>query len=303
MITQQLMTGLWRRFRGKAPQHVVALTAAAALLAGLTGMWRPDGETYRPVQPYERVTLADATTSVFPQSGAALRDGKAGSTIEPALRIAPAGWERPAPPWAFPFDPPAAPEEDGNQALAVNTTDGSVAHSVEFSLVWAEDGDPVDTTNEAYAFANCTGCAAVAVGFQVVLLEERAEVIAPRNHSAAVNYNCPECHTNALANQLVLSVGCGLSDDRMEQLSALWDEIDAYGRNLEYSTNLQNVPLSEIQARLEAYKQQIVAIVQTGDDESTAPSPLAPTQAVFGDPPPSSVPTVEAPAPTADTFL
>jgi putative peptide zinc metalloprotease protein len=79
----------------------------------------------------------------------------------------------------------------------------------------------------------------------------------------------------------------------MEQLSALWDEIDAYGRNLEYSTNLQNVPLSEIQARLEAYKQQIVAIVQTGpsatedgtatstetgDDESAASSPLVPTQ-------------------------
>jgi putative peptide zinc metalloprotease protein len=276
MVPQQLMTGLWRKFGGKAPQHVVALTAAAALLAGLAGAWGPGGGTYRPVQPSERVTLADATTSVPAQSGAALRPGNAGSTVEPALRITPAGWERPAPDWVFPFDPPDEPEEDGNQALAVNTTDGSAAYSVEFSLVWAEDGDPVDTKNEAYAFAHCTGCAAVAVGFQVVLIEERAEIIAPQNHSAAVNYNCLECHTNALANQLVLSVGCGLSDDRMDQLSALWDEIDAYGRNLEYNTKIQDVPLSEIQSRLEAYKQRIIAIVQA--DPGATPAPAAEQQ-------------------------
>jgi putative peptide zinc metalloprotease protein len=249
MITQQLMAGLRRKFRGKATQHVVTLTAAAALMVGLTGAGWPD----------------DATT-------------------EPAPENTPADWESPEPPWAFPFDPPDEPAGDGNQALAVNTTDGSVDYSVEFSLVWAEDGDPVDTTNEAYAFAHCTGCAAVAVGFQVVLIEEQPLVIAPQNHSAAVNFNCLECHTNALANQLVLSVGCGLGDDRMEQLSALWDEIDEYGRNLENSTNLQNVPLAEIQSRLEAYKQQIIAIVQAGQSatkdgaiESTAPATPAPT--------------------------
>jgi putative peptide zinc metalloprotease protein len=96
----------------------------------------------------------------------------------------------------------------------------------------------------------------VAVGFQVVLIEEQADVIAPENHSAAVNYECPECHTDALASQLVVTVDCAMGDDGMEQLSALWAEIDDYGRNL------QNVPLSEVQSRLEAYKEQIIAIVQ-----------------------------------------
>jgi putative peptide zinc metalloprotease protein len=243
VITQQLMTGLRQKFRGKLAHHVVALTAAAALTTALTGACRPDDGTDYSVQPPGSTAFA------------------AVATHSPS-----------APAWAFPFDPPDEPEEDGNQALAVNTTDGSAAYSVEFSLVWAEDGDPVDTKNEAYAFAHCTGCAAVAVGFQVVLVEERAEIIAPQNHSAAVNYNCLECHTNALANQLVLSVGCGLSDDRMDQLSALWDEIDAYGRNLEYSTNLQDVPLSEIQSRLEAYKQRIIAIVQADPDATPAPA-------------------------------
>ena len=322
---RQLMTKLWRKSRGKAPQNVVVLTAVAALLTGLTWSWWPDGGPYRPVQPYERGTLADTTTSVVPQSGAALRDGNARSTVafwpagadlprrddsqlstvlvpaaspgEPATRIAPASWESPAPPWVFPFDRPDAPEDDGNQALAVNTTDGSVTYSVEFDLVWAEDGEPVETRNEAYAFANCTGCAAVAVGFQVVLIEEQSDVIAPENHSAAVNYNCLECHTYALASQLVLTVDCALNDDGMEQLSELWTEIDEYGSNLE------NVPLSEIQSRLEAYKEQIIAIVQadTSDTTDGAATSTEPSPPALGDPPPSSVPTVEAPAPTADT--
>jgi putative peptide zinc metalloprotease protein len=183
------------------------------------------------------------------------------------------GWDDSGPSWVFPFDPPEDPEDDGNQALAMNTTDGSVDYSVEFALVWADDGGPVETRNEAYAFASCIGCTAVAVGFQVVLIEEQTHVIAPQNLSAAVNHNCSECNTYALANQLVLSLGGPLSDDSREQLSSLWCEIDEYG------TDLEDVPLSEIQSRLEAYKQQIITIVQadpaTTDGITTSPGPDA----------------------------
>ena len=41
----------------------------------------------------------------------------------------------------------------------------------------------------------------------------------------------------------------------MAELNALWQEIAAYGRNL------QNVPLSEIQGRLDAFKQQIMEVI------------------------------------------
>jgi putative peptide zinc metalloprotease protein len=235
----------------------------------------------------------------------------------------------------FPFDRPAAPEEDGNQALAVNTTDGSVTYSVAFALVWAEDGEPVDTRNEAYAFASCTGCAAVAVGFQVVLIVGEADVIVPENLSAAANYNCVDCLTYALASQLVLTLDGPLGTGSREQLNALWAEIAEYGRNI------QNVPLSEIQARLAAYKEQITAIIKAdpsatrttatpaptgtaaptgtnapagaptgpasqapaGGAPAPAPTqmPTAPaTQPAAGDPPPSYVP-IETPVPTADT--
>ena len=205
----------------------------------------------------------------------------------------------------------------------MNTTDGSVTYSVAFALVWAEDGEPVDTRNEAYAFANCSGCAAVAVGFQVVLIVGQTDVVVPENLSAAANYNCLDCLTYALASQLVLTLDGPLGEASLAQLNALWAEIAEYGRNI------QNVPLSEIQGRLAAYKEQITAIIQadtgagttrpapTGTSSptgmntpagtSTAPAPAgtapanAPaTQPAPGDAPPSYAP-VETVAPTADT--
>ena len=60
--------------------------------AGLAWAWWPEADTYRPVQPYERGTLADATTRVFPQSAyAALREGRTGQTVA----LWPAGTAKP----------------------------------------------------------------------------------------------------------------------------------------------------------------------------------------------------------------
>lgn len=206
-----------------------------------------------------------------------------------------------------------------------------MTYSVAFALVWAEDGGPVDTSNEAYAFASCTGCAAVAVGFQVVLIVGEADVIVPENLAAAANYNCVECLTYALASQLVLTLDGPLSDDGMAKLAELWAEIAAYG------TNIRNVPLSEIQSRLAAYKEQLTGIIKADPSATNAPAPTgtattspapgssqpptsgptahAPagpggatspatgqaTQPAFGDPPPSTDPTGTAPSGTAPT--
>jgi putative peptide zinc metalloprotease protein len=325
-LLRQVVTGLWRKTRGKALRRGAAMAAVAAVLAGLAWAWWPDGGTYRPVQPYERGTLADATTSVFPQSRSVLREGQPGSTValwpagaalptrenpQLSMVLVPAGsaaatssaGARPgvpsAPSWVFPFDRPAAPGAGGNQALAVNTTDGSVKYSVAFALVWAEDGEPVDATNEAYAFASCSGCAAVAVGFQVVLIVGQAEVIVPENLSAAANYNCLECLTYALASQLVLTLDGPLGEDSMARLNELWAEIAAYGRNI------QNVPLSEIQSRLEAYKEQITAIIKADPSATkagTAPSAetASPGPTPGSTAPPSPGSTAPAPAPTGN---
>ena len=301
-LVRQFATGLWQRTRGKAWQRATAVAAIAAVVAGLAWAWWPGADTYRPVQPYERGTLADATAAVFPAAAAArLAEGQTGRTValwpegvrkptrdEPQLSIvlvprqaapgAAAGAGSAgttvaptAPSWVFPFDKPAAPKDDGNQSLAVNTTDGSVVYDVAFALVWADDGDTVDTRNEAYAFASCRDCAAVAVGFQVVLIVGQADVVVPENLSASANYNCVRCLTYALASQLVLTLDGPLSADGMSRLDALWQEIAAYGRDL------RNVPLSEIQGRLSAYKEQLMEVIRS--DPSATPAGSAGTAA------------------------
>jgi putative peptide zinc metalloprotease protein len=303
-LVRQVVTALWQKTRGKAVQRGTALALVAAVTAGLAWAWWPGAETYRPVQPYERGTLADATTAVFPAGATTgMREGRPGRTVA----LWPAGAEKPtrekpqlsmvlvprdagtsattgtasSPSWVFPFDRPAAPEEDGNQSLAVNTTDGSVVYDVAFALVWADDGADVTTRNEAYAFASCADCAAVAVGFQVVLIVGQTDVIVPENLSAAANYNCVRCLTYALASQLVLTLDGPLSADGMTRLNELWQQIAEYGRNL------QNVPLSEIQGRLDAFKAQIMEVIKS--DPSATPGGSAGTApATTGSPSPGA---------------
>jgi putative peptide zinc metalloprotease protein len=160
-----------------------------------------------------------------------------------------------APTWVFPFDSPPAPGDGDNQALAVNTEDGSVAYDVAFALVWA-DGDTVLNRNEAYALASCTGCRTVAVAFQVVLLVGSVDVVVPQNISAAVNYACLECVTYALATQLVVSLPGPLSDAAAAQLAEVWADLRAFGEQIE------GVPLAELRERLTGFEEQILAVVR-----------------------------------------
>ncbi len=55
----------------------------------------------------------------------------------------------------------------------------------------------------------------------------------------------------------------------MTRLNALWQQIAEYGRNL------QNVPLSEIQGRLDAFKAQIMEVIES--DPSATPGGSAGT--------------------------
>ncbi|MDQ4008159.1 MAG: hypothetical protein M3211_08725 [Actinomycetota bacterium] len=167
-----------------------------------------------------------------------------------------------APPtWVFPFNRPLPPGVGDNQALAVNTQDGSVVYDVAFALVWVED-ETVANTNEAYAFASCRGCTTVAVGFQVVLVAGQADVVVPQNIAAAVNYNCVQCLTYALAIQLVVTPDGPLSDAAMRELERLWAQIAAYGDRIE------DVPLADIRAQLSEYEQRLLDIIMR--DNSTA---------------------------------
>jgi putative peptide zinc metalloprotease protein len=108
--------------------------------------------------------------------------------------------------WPFPFDPPEPPGPGDNQAMAVNTTDGSLLWDFAISLLILEGSEPVDQVNEAHAYASCTACVTGAVAFQVLLLLEQAQEIVPINAAVAANYACEACETYAFAYQIIASI-------------------------------------------------------------------------------------------------
>jgi putative peptide zinc metalloprotease protein len=270
-------------------------------VAGLALAWWPHPGTYRPIQPYEGGTLVQAASAVSALSPARsaptqLVEGQRGRIVtgwadgdarptedKPQLALvlvprssdgtttgtgsAADGGDQ-AQPWVFPFNKPLDPGKGDNQAMAVNTQDNTIRYDVAFALVWVEDDSPALNTNEAYAFASCNNCAAVSVGFQIVLVTGDNHVAVPKNISAAVNYDCVNCLTYALATQLFVTLDGPLSAAGTKQISELWQQIAEFG------THITEVPLSEIRDRLTAYEQQILAIIEK---EQGPLDPNAPT--------------------------
>jgi putative peptide zinc metalloprotease protein len=185
--------------------------------------------------------------------------------------------------WVFPFDEPLAPDADDNQALAVNTTDGTATYDVAFALIWADPDQPVQTSNEAYAFAHCNSCAAVAVSFQVVLVVGNAAAVAPENVSVSATYDCTSCLTFSLAVQLFVTLDGPLSDAAMDDLTALWADILAFGEHI------GDVPLDELQDTLSGYEEQILAIIE--EDQGPLVQPSSSTAPTEGTATPSEAPT------------
>ena len=302
-LVRKVGTSVWTRTRGRPLQRGVAGLVAAALVAGLAWAWWPHPGTYRPIQPYEGGTLVQAVsaarptpshlvegqygrlvtgwangdarpTAEHPQLALVLvpRDGTgtATGTGTAAASDGAVGDAADQPqPWVFPFNKPLEPGDGDNQAMAVNTTDNTVRYDVAFALVWVEDDAPALNKNEAYAFASCNNCAAVAVGFQIVLVTGDNHVAVPQNISAAVNYDCVNCLTYALATQLFVTLDGPLSDAGMQEIAAIWQQIAAFG------ANITQVPLSDIRAQLTAYEQQILQVIEkeqgplTGDPQAT----------------------------------
>jgi putative peptide zinc metalloprotease protein len=302
----------WTHTRGKPVKRGLAAVVSLAMLGGLAYAWYPGQGTYRPIQPYERGTVQDAVAgsplgSVLPGAGG-LRVGEQRSarTIWPkgtplptadhpvvALVLTPKDTSANLPTWVFPFDRPAPPRPGDNQAMSIVTKDGGTAYDAAFALVWA-DGNTVLNANQAYAFASCAQCEAVAIAFQVVLVVGDANIVAPQNVAEAISYNCISCVTAALAVQLVVTIPDKLSDQAMAQLQKLWAEI------MQWSKHLKGLTFAQIQAQLEKYEKQILAIVRpelVGVDPSASPSPHAsatdsPGAAGSGTSAPGATPTV-----------
>ncbi|HWH28588.1 MAG TPA: hypothetical protein VNU26_06430, partial [Mycobacteriales bacterium] len=254
---------------GSPVRRSLATLAALAVLGLLSWAWWPDGDTYRPISPTERLTVVEMLPTASQTTATGVQEGSTGvvTTVWGSAADLPTR-DEPARRTGTPT--PAAPGADDNQALAVNTTDGSTVYDVAFALVWA-DGD-VTSRNEAYALASCRDCTTVAVAFQVVLAIGETDVAVPQNIAAAVNWSCVECVTHAIASQLVLTLPDDLSPESLAELEALWAELEAFG------ASLRDVPLDELAVRLEEFKARFVEVVQRDGTATTSdPQPTETT--------------------------
>jgi putative peptide zinc metalloprotease protein len=239
-----------------APQPLTAL-------ANVYGLRPP------PVQMTGPMMAPPAGETLEPRLGLVLIPGDPRPGEEPEVILLPEATEpEPGAPepdaWAFPFNPPREARAHDNQALAVNTEDGSTVYDVALAMVWVTNGgdEYVDHRNDAYALANCTDCQTVAVAFQVIFIVGQADVIIPENIAMAVNYSCTRCSTYALAVQLIATLTEMPSEDGMARLGAVWDELEALAESAE------TMPVSELHTRLVEIEAKIVEVLATDDGAS-----------------------------------
>ncbi|MFL6156291.1 MAG: hypothetical protein ACJ72D_09375 [Marmoricola sp.] len=315
-LVRQVATRTWVATTDRPLRRASAALLALALVALLAATWWPRDGAYRPIQAYEGGTLTQVAQRVLPRPGSTgpqvgdqgvITTGWANKGDRPtrehpqlAMVLLPSkdGSNTDAQPWVFPFNRPLAPGTGDNQALSVNTKDGTASYDVAFALVWIDDSTPALNANEAYAFASCKDCAAVAVGFQVVLVTGDNHVAVPQNISAAVSYDCVNCLTYALAVQLFVTIDHPLDAATMEKLDQLWGQISAYG------AQIASVPLDEIQDQLNDYENQILALLDVKSPSlGPTPGPGSSTTPVDGASPSAGATDAPPPAPLDDTSV
>jgi putative peptide zinc metalloprotease protein len=97
---------------------------------------------------------------------------------------------------------PGAAHAD-NSAIAINTKDGSSVFRFAFAVRHVM-GDVVDETNSAVAYASCTDCHTTAIAIEIILVSGSPSTFTPTNQAIAINYLCNLCETFASAYQFVV---------------------------------------------------------------------------------------------------
>lgn len=320
---------VWTRTEGRPAPRAALVAAVAALLLWA---WWPSGQ-YQPVRAEEGGTLRDAIrigTVRGASGGTSPRGDEVSRTVAGAAAVRPIAGVEAQTAYAlvprdeteptlllvraedgsmrniltdgtsrtgvaFPFKVPDAPRKGDNQALAVNTGDGTIVYDIAVALVWVKDGRVADNRNEAYALASCTSCTTVAVAFQVVLIIGETDTVTPVNVAVAANGGCVRCVTTALAVQLVVTLREMPSEELQAQIQAALARLDG----LEHMDD----PYAEVKA---VEKEILTLLVESGlveEQKSTevtaTPTPTtAPSTAGTTAPSPSGS-ADESPATTA----
>jgi putative peptide zinc metalloprotease protein len=175
---------------------------------------------------------------------------------------------------------PSAASAGDNAAISVNTKDGTTVFKVAFAIRHVM-GDVVDQTNGAVAYASCTDCAAVAIAFEIVLVEGDPSTVTPTNVAIAFNENCETCVAVAEAYQFVLGTG-GLvhfDSDGNKILADIRKEL--------HSLKKEDLTLGQLQAELDSIYARMADVLanhlvavpgnKTGQQQTTTTTPTTTT--------------------------
>jgi putative peptide zinc metalloprotease protein len=279
--------------RDADPQLVSAPTFVKGRQGVLQAVW--DTDTPVPTQQSPQLALI-----MVPRQETDFTGSGGGAGVSGGQAVA-AGSTTGTDGWVFPVDRPLAPEPGDNQALAVNTTDGTAVYEAAFAMVYVTDNTDAMNVNEAQAYASCDSCAAVAVAYQVVFVVDSDatddNVVAPQNLAGALNYECANCLTYALARQVFITLDEPLSEDATKELDAVWAELGQFEKDVEAG----KVPPDQIEARLDGYTTRIMAIVekdQPGTIPTTSGTSAPPTTSTSVATSTTVAPTTSAAVPT-----
>jgi putative peptide zinc metalloprotease protein len=331
-LGRSLVRTMLRRTAGHPIRRALTFVLAAAMVAVLAWSWWPRPGQYEPIKPWERGTLTDAVAVARPAPGLRVGTQDEATVVWPADKPLPTrdhpqlavvlvprpgstsatpatsstgqtdgspGTQVSSDPstWVFPVNLPLATGPGDNHAVAINTTDNSVVYDTAFAMVWDTGGAVANNVNQAYALANCNNCAAISVAFQVVYVVGQTSAAVPENVAVAVNSGCVGCLTYALAVQLFFTLDGPLTDAQTTDLQTLWDQIQTYAQHI------ADVPLSDIQSQLNAYEQQILAIVAPDLTSTPTASPIGPSASASAptDPTAGTTPSAAGTEPTNPT--
>ena len=199
---------------------------------------------------------------------------------------------------------PGAAYAGDNAAIAVNTKDGTTVFKVAFAIRHVM-GDVVDQTNGAVAYASCSDCAAVAIAFEIVLVEGSPSTVTPTNVAIAINENCQTCVAVAEAYQFVLGTG-GLVHFDNEGNKILADI-----RKELHSLKKEDLTIDQLQAMLDDIAARIADVLanhlvavpgkKTGQQETTTAAATTTTTPPPETPTTTPQTTTTEPTTTAET--
>ena len=165
-----------------------------------------------------------------------------------------------------------------------------MVYDAAFAMVYADAADATNV-NEAHAYASCDSCAAVAVSYQVVfVVDENAtddNISAPENLAQALNYECANCLTYALAQQVFITLDEPLTEEQKAELDVIWAELQAY----EAAVEAGEVPLEDIQGDLDEFTNRIMAVVEPESSDAVSSETGTQTDSTSGTTPPSVEPS------------